>query len=59
MSAFHRVLAYFLFAVLMTADTIVAVWLLLEHGFFGLVVIISAISHCYACYMVGRCSHGR
>lgn len=59
MSVFYRVLACFMLAALIMSDTIVAAWLLLDHGFLGLVAVISVVLNCYFFYMVGRCSRGR
>lgn len=59
MSAFYRVLFCFMLAALIMSDIIVAAWLLLDHGFLGLVAVISAVLNCYFFYMVGRCSNGR
>ena len=59
MSAFHRVIVCFMLGALIMSDIIVAAWLLLDHGFLGLVALISAVLNCYFFYMAGRCFRGR
>lgn len=59
MSAFHRALVCFMLAALIMSNIIVAAWLLLDHGFLGLLALISAVLNCYFFYMAGRCSRGR
>lgn len=59
MSAFHRVLVCFMLVALIVSNVFVVACLLVEHGFLGLVALISAVLNCYFFYMVGRCSRGR